>query len=460
MLKKIFFLLFAFIVCSPGVGAPEIVSCGDGGSYFQISGKTNCVQCGEATKGVFGIWSERVNIYYKQCSGGVWGVKSVVPWCINDECTNTAKAMKILVNTGEALENNEIYYCPSGGVEQQGQALFAAGALGCYYYACNNKDYPRGTVTERECDGVGDKKAEKCKMKCVDDGDKARGRGSMWEFVEISKCKPGYKPAKDGKTCVYVGTAKKKGDDSGKTNCEASGGSYKNKKCTCSAANTVVENNACVCKSGYEWVKDSDKSQGCKMTDVEALKSACSAAAPAATWNEDTSTCVCVNVDQTFNKERKECIDNEDYAKCKILEGLGEATWYSSAKKCVCKKEGYVVKEEKCVEGDELIKQREDAERAEKVRLSRRKINDAHDNLKKKIETFKVSVWKDNEGKFNTARLASDTIAGVVLGTVGGAVTSKVVKKNQVEDGFEDLKCSIAGQTVADWGDEFSVGMQ
>ncbi|MBO4672100.1 MAG: hypothetical protein J5608_00410 [Alphaproteobacteria bacterium] len=67
------------------------------------------------------------------------------------------------------------------------------------------------------------------------------------------------------------------------------------------------------------------------------------------------------------------------------------------------------------------------------------------------------SVWKNEEGKFNTARLASDSIAGVVLGTVGGVVTSTVIKKNQLKKGFEDLKCTIGGQDVASFGDEFSV---
>ena len=70
------------------------------------------------------------------------------------------------------------------------------------------------------------------------------------------------------------------------------------------------------------------------------------------------------------------------------------------------------------------------------------------------------SVWKNAQGEFNTARLASDSIAGVVLGTVGGVVTSSVMKKHQVKDGFEDLKCTIGGQTFAGWGDEFNVGIQ
>lgn len=91
---------------------------------------------------------------------------------------------------------------------------------------------------------------------------------------------------------------------------------------------------------------------------------------------------------------------------------------------------------------------------------SRRKISDAHTALRGMMQTFKVSVWKDKEGDFNTARLASDSIAAVVLGTTGALITSSVVKKNQVENGFEDIKCTIGGQTVADYGDQFRVGIQ
>ena len=69
------------------------------------------------------------------------------------------------------------------------------------------------------------------------------------------------------------------------------------------------------------------------------------------------------------------------------------------------------------------------------------------------------SVWKDAEGNFNTARLASDLTAGVVLGTVGGVVSGVVIKKKQVEKGFDALHCTVGGQTVADWGDTFNVGL-
>ena len=71
-----------------------------------------------------------------------------------------------------------------------------------------------------------------------------------------------------------------------------------------------------------------------------------------------------------------------------------------------------------------------------------------------------VSEWKNQDGKFNTARLASDATAGVVLGTVGGLVSNKIVKKNQIKRGFDEINCSVGGQIVADWADEFTVGVQ
>ncbi len=71
-----------------------------------------------------------------------------------------------------------------------------------------------------------------------------------------------------------------------------------------------------------------------------------------------------------------------------------------------------------------------------------------------------TSVWKTADGKFNVARLASDSIAGVVLGTAGGLITSHVVKKNQISKGFDSVSCAIGGQTVASFDDEFTVGIQ
>ncbi len=90
-------------------------------------------------------------------------------------------------------------------------------------------------------------------------------------------------------------------------------------------------------------------------------------------------------------------------------------------------------------------------------------------DLAELINSFKIitqdmaddaSVWKTESGKFNGARLASDSIAGVVLGTAGGLITSNIVKKNQISKGFENIMCTIGGQPVATYGDEFSVGIK
>lgn len=76
--------------------------------------------------------------------------------------------------------------------------------------------------------------------------------------------------------------------------------------------------------------------------------------------------------------------------------------------------------------------------------------------LNRMNDSFGRSHWKTADGNFNGARLASDSIAGVVLGTAGGLITSNVIKKNQIRSGFEDLQCVIAGQVVADYNDEFT----
>ncbi len=75
------------------------------------------------------------------------------------------------------------------------------------------------------------------------------------------------------------------------------------------------------------------------------------------------------------------------------------------------------------------------------------------------VNALGVSVWRDADGEFNTSRLLSDSIAGVVLGTAGGLITSSVVKKNQIEEGYENIHCTVGGQNVANWGDEFVIGM-
>jgi len=95
-----------------------------------------------------------------------------------------------------------------------------------------------------------------------------------------------------------------------------------------------------------------------------------------------------------------------------------------------------------------------------KPQLNEQRLAAAVEAIDKYRSGLDVSVWKDAEGNFNTARLVSDSIAGVVLGTAGGLITSSVVKKNQVKNGFEDVVCTIGGQTVGSYGDEISVGIK
>lgn len=87
-------------------------------------------------------------------------------------------------------------------------------------------------------------------------------------------------------------------------------------------------------------------------------------------------------------------------------------------------------------------------------------------DAQKRIDAFinnanlNKSVWKNEDGKFNTSRLASDLTAGVVLGTVGGLVSANIIKKKQLEKGYDALHCAIGGHKVADWGDVFEVGLR
>jgi len=90
---------------------------------------------------------------------------------------------------------------------------------------------------------------------------------------------------------------------------------------------------------------------------------------------------------------------------------------------------------------------------------SKQNIKNIANNIRGLTAGLDVSVWKDKKGNFNTSRLVSDSVAGVVLGTAGGLITSHVIKKNQIKGGFEDIKCTIGGQVVSEFGDDFVVGI-
>ena len=216
-------------------------------------------------------------------------------------------------------------------------------------------------------------------------------------------------------------------------------------------------------------------------------KACCSLHESVARW--DGSQCVCVGQNQEFSYDGLQgyCnVKGEENASHQCDDGVGVtiSAWKVQCKasqdvlveiskfEALCVKSDLTVGEfnetraavqglvnAMCTKSDEVTVVVEEAKSVD-TSASRKAIL-AAENVLKNIESgFKVSVWKDEEGKFNTARLASDSIAGVVLGTAGGLITSSVIKKHQIEDGFEDINCVIGGQSVAGWGDEFSVGVQ
>ncbi len=229
-----------------------------------------------------------------------------------------------------------------------------------------------------------------------------------------------------------------------KKDCESSRGKWQGGKCLCDSA-LFLENfgNGCKCKDGY-----ADVSGQCQITGSEACKSV-----SGASWNG--SVCLC----NTFNFiiVGNNCVLNPAVSKCNAVSG---ASWVDGT--CVCNDSSKVLNpaQTQCVESDDARQKREAAEQQAAQGAASENINSAVNKINSMAESLKVTVWKDKDGKFNTSRLVSDSVAGVVLGTAGGLITSSVVKKNAVENGFEDIQCIVGGQTVASWGDEFQVGMQ
>ena len=171
-------------------------------------------------------------------------------------------------------------------------------------------------------------------------------------------------------------------------------------------------------------------------------------ACKAAGANFVNGACQCPDVQgypRVYNNGK--CDYRADVTACMNLSP--NATWNVVSGRCECTQAGYVFDGAQCIESEDGKKARLDAEKA--------KIKAAHDAINALSES-KKTVWRNEEGKFNTARLASDSIAGVVLGTTGALVTNKLVKDKHVEDGFEDLNCVIGNDVVAGWGDSVVIG--
>ena len=232
--------------------------------------------------------------------------------------------------------------------------------------------------------------------------------------------------------------------------CTQSGGAWSNNACACDKnKNLKTENNICVCISDDF---ERDALNNCVKTNLAQQRERCAAAGNDVAYWENNS-CRCRNVDMTWQNDR--CVINPNKAIC---DNMVDAKWLGG--RCVCNDSDYVYNNGKCVKTDDAVAREAAAKLTADQNASRGKITTLSTTLKEMQEGFKVTVWRNEDGTFNTTRLASDSIAAVVLGTTGGLVTSHVVKKNQVNKGFDDIQCTVGGQSVAGWGDEFRVGIQ
>lgn len=236
--------------------------------------------------------------------------------------------------------------------------------------------------------------------------------------------------------------------------CIDSFGTWAHDQCTCDPSKGLEPdrpNKTCKCKQNHE--RD-ERNKICVPTDTEAKRQACiDMDNNIATWDEANEQCTCHESGYEWKYDATSqsgaCEKLATRAACEDL-GTHIARWDTDHDECKCNDNGQEFNGTQCVDTAATIK---------------RKANDASRAITDAVNTLdnlnlQTSKWKNAEGKFNTARLASDATAGIVLGTTSALITSKLVKKHQVQDGFEDIHCTIGGQTVADWGDEFTIGIQ
>ncbi len=162
-----------------------------------------------------------------------------------------------------------------------------------------------------------------------------------------------------------------------------------------------------------------------------------------------------------FNSYRQRCVNNAEALKA--IADLENAC----ATKQITNKELYQALKDvvwlyvqECGAAPAVVQPNDDGGVSGEATIVAQRIRSSYEVLQDLIADFDVTVWRNEEGKFNTARLASDSIAGVVLGTAGGLISSNVIKKSQIKNGLEDIQCTVGGQVVGSFGDEFRVGIQ
>ena len=332
--------------------------------------------------------------------------------------------------------------------------VIPAGNNTCVYYVCKTNYVP--SADKKSCVLLSESNCVKGGGKWVDGKCDCSHKNNATEQYEWKGTACGL--TKESKDAINRAAKAATQARTNRDNCENTGGSWSNNKCTCDKKflQDLVAGKTCECVNGYRW---DSASKRCVITDIEKLKQICDRHTDVAHWSSFSSKCICDNDEHnvmSFDSDKELCVADAEYVAC--VAKKSEATW--SAGKCNCNKRGYVWRNGGCEESDDLIQQREDAAKKQRITKSTAEITNATNDVDGILAGLKLTVWKDKDGNFNVARLASDSIAGVVLGTAGGLIMSHVVKKNQVKKGFEDVQCTVGGQKVADWGDEFTVGIQ
>ncbi len=231
--------------------------------------------------------------------------------------------------------------------------------------------------------------------------------------------------------------------------------------CSLDASVAVFNGGKCECKNGADFTYEklnNGKLQGYCTLKQEDNSEEKKCTGQNVAWDKNANKCVCVGgVPGQYKMYTNPsngtyyCAVTSGYKVCEPLITQGVASWISG--RCVCKDKNKEFIGGSCEYTQEFLNEQQ----ADKLSKEIEKIGKTLDAV---TDTFEISKWRNADGEFNTARLASDSVAAVVLGTAGGLISSKVIKKKQIEDGFEDIKCIIGSQTVADYGDEFQVGIQ
>ena len=462
-MKKLLFILMVFL-CVGNANAEcvaitsdlcdkskdKVLSVPDVGCYF--CGREYCNNLD--TVAVIGLAQIRGNggyysNYLYECHRGAFLYDNVWRPSRIRQCTDGGQME--LANDPNALQ---AVYNPDfvGYVRTDGPSFtMVPGRTVCLGYACKSGYQNIGgkciseteSAASRACSNTGGTwNNDKCE--CNGANMRASGDGKSCECINNNyEYNAAAKQCKETEASVQ---ARKDADAA----CTQSGGAWSNNACACDEnKNLKTENDICVCISADF---ERDASNNCVKTDLAQQRERCAAAGNDVAYWENNS-CRCRNVDMIWQNDR--CVINPDKAIC---DNMVDAKWLGG--RCVCNDDDYEYRNGKCVKTDKTVAREAAAKLTADQNASRGKITTLSTTLKEMQEGFKVTVWRNEDGTFNTTRLASDSIAAVVLGTTGGLVTSHVVKKNQVNKGFDDIQCTVGGQSVAGWGDEFRVGIQ